>query len=424
MYQSMMRVLIFPAGTEIGKEIYHSLRHQKNIELVLAGADYDNPARHSGCGYHILPDVSADGWLTALQQLLRDEEIDAIFPAHDDALLALAQNRSLLSATVLCPSQETCTITRYKSQTYAALEHVIPVPRVFQDASDITQWPVFVKPDRGQGAQGAVRIETPAALRAIQAQRQDLIVCEYLDGEEFTVDCFSDRQQGLLFCQPRTRIRAGIAMTSTLVDLPEVKAYAQAISAHLQLYGAWFFQLKRSATGVLTLLEVAPRIAGTMCLNRINGINFAMLTLYESMRVNIAMHPVCQALQVTRSLTNHYKHDIRFQHLYIDYDDTVVIKGRLCLLVITFLYKCFNEGKKIHLVTRHAGDIARELKHRRISDLFDSVSHLNQDDRKSSVIKHQDAIFVDDSFSERAEVYHVKQIPVFDISMLELFMGE
>ncbi|EPH3358842.1 ATP-grasp domain-containing protein [Citrobacter freundii] len=422
----MINVLIFPAGTEIGREIYLSLRYEKNINLVLAGADYDSYARHYACGYHIVPDVTHQDGLPALQALLVRESIDYIFPAHDDALLFLSENREAFSATVLCPSQETCRITRFKSKTYQALKGTVPLPVVFNVPTEIAHWPVFVKPDRGQGAQGALRVDTPERLTSIQAERDDLIICEYLNGEEFTVDCFSDRVQGLLFCQPRvrSRIRAGIAMTSTLVSLPEVETYARAISQRLQLYGAWFFQLKRSSAGILTLLEVAPRIAGTMALNRVNGINFAMLTLYESMRVNVTLRPFAENLQITRSLTNHYTHDFTYRHVYIDYDDTVVLKDKLCVPVFTFLCQCLNRGIKIHLITRHAGDIYAELAKRRINNLFDTITHLGKHDKKSDYIHEADAIFIDDSFHERQDIYSTTAIPTFDISMLELLICE
>ncbi|MGU0041088.1 ATP-grasp domain-containing protein [Citrobacter freundii complex sp. 2025EL-00176] len=420
----MINVLIFPAGTEIGREIYLSLRYEKNVNLVLAGADYDSHARHYTSEYHIVPDVTHCNWLPTLQALVLQENINYIFPAHDEALLALSENRDALSATVLCPSQETCQITRFKSKTYQALKHSIPTPQIFNDVAGIEQWPVFVKPDRGQGAQGAARVDTPAMLASLQTERDDLIVCEYLSGEEFTVDCFSDRAQGLLFCQPRirSRIRAGIAMTSTLVNLPEVDAYARAISQKLQLYGAWFFQLKRSASGTLTLLEVAPRIAGTMALNRVAGINFAMLTLYESMRVNINILPTTNNIQITRSLSNRYQHKIKFKHVYIDYDDTIVKNGKLCLLVITFLYQCINNGIKLHLVTRHAGNIHSSLRKMRLDNVFDSITHLGQKDKKSIYITESEAIFIDDSFRERLDVFSHTQIPTFDINQLEMLI--
>ena len=45
------------------------------------------------------------------------------------------------------------------------------------------------------------------------------IVCEYLPGEEYTVDCFSDREHGLLFAgaRVRRRTRNGISVNTAPV---------------------------------------------------------------------------------------------------------------------------------------------------------------------------------------------------------------
>ena len=56
--------------------------------------------------------------------------------------------------------------------------------------------------------------------------------------------------------------------------------------------------------------------------------------------------------------------------------------------------------------------------------LFDSIIHLDKDAKKSDWIKQQNSIFIDDSFSERMEVFNAKEIPTFDINMLELLIRD
>jgi len=48
--------------------------------------------------------------------------------------------------------QKTCEITRSKSETYRMLEGVIAVPRLYASLAEVDVFPVFVKPDRGQGS--------------------------------------------------------------------------------------------------------------------------------------------------------------------------------------------------------------------------------------------------------------------------------
>jgi len=71
---------------------------------------------------------------------------------------------------------------------------------------------------------------------------------EYLEGDEYTVDCFSDREKGLLFCGGRQRIRtkSGISMNSRPIQNKVFKEYAEAISKRLFFNGPWFFQIKKT----------------------------------------------------------------------------------------------------------------------------------------------------------------------------------
>lgn len=422
----MLNVLISPAGTEIGREIWLSLRYEKSVKIFLAGADYDNHARYVDEQYYILPSIEDSNWLAALQDFIHINDIHFIFPAHDDVLLTYTKYQSEIAAKIVSSNAEACAITRYKSKTYAALADIIPVPRCYKSIDEIVNWPVFAKPDKGQGAQGAIKIQDRESLEVYLQDNDGVIISEYLPGKEYTVDCFSSYQDGLLFCQARTRerIRAGISMASITVELPGIREMAQSIYERFQLRGAWFFQIKASTDGTLTLLEVAPRIAGTMAVNRVRGINFPMLSLYEQQNIPVKMNVLPVTNRISRALTNSYRCNITFGHVYVDYDDTLVIHEKLCLPLIRFLYQCVNDGIPCYLISRHAGNLGLALKKWRVASLFERIIHLNHAENKSSFITHSDAIFIDDSFKERQEVQQAKGIYTFDISMLDLLMKD
>lgn len=421
-----MNVLILPAGTEIGREIASALRYCKDITLFFGGERYNNHARFTCPDYHFLPAVDNAGWLDSLNTFIARHHIDFIFPAHDEVLTRLARYQPEITATVLAPSAATCEITRSKRATYAVLRDIVHLPRLYTPQARAEDFPLFVKPDRGQGAQGACKVSNRRELAYQLALRDDLIICEYLPGEEFTVDCFSDTDEGLLYCRARTRerIRNGISMSSQFVALPGIEALAQKIGQTLKMRGAWFFQVKYNQHQQLTLLEVAPRIAGTMALSRAAGVNLPLLTIYERLGYPLELLPGAGDLQISRGLVNRYRHGLTFSHVYIDFDDTLCIDGKLCLPAITFLFQCLNEGKRLSLITRHAGDLAACLKRLRISHLFDEVIHLTGREPKSRYIQPQNAIFIDDSFSERREVHAALGIATFDNSMIEVLIKD
>lgn len=417
------RVLVFPGGTEIGLEINSALRECKEVELYSAGSPVSNHAPFVFKVHDIVPYITEENWLEELERVLQLRGIDFIIPAHDDVLLALARVRQRLSARLVCSPLETCEITRSKSATYQRLLGKVAVPTIYAKVEEVLSYPVFVKPDRGQGAQFAAKVENADELRLALGSRREMIALEYLPGEEYTIDCFSDRDRGLLYCsgRRRVRVRAGISVATHLVPCQEFNVIAGVISASMTFHGAWFFQLKRSREGVLTLLEVAPRVAGAMALNRVMGMNFPLLSIFEMLRYPISVLTNLVEAQLDRCFINRYRSNISIKNVYIDLDDTLVIKKAVNLSLIRLIYQWINTGVRLCLITRHQGDVQQTLVRYRMHGLFDRVVHLKDREPKSVAIDLlEDAIFIDDSFSERREVYETTGIMTFDNSMLEL----
>jgi len=417
------RVLVLPAGTEVGLEIFHALRHCKEVRLFGAGQDERNHAPFVYESYRIVPSIHEEGWLEALIDACESDRIQYIFPAYDDVLLALVEQRHHIPAEVMAPSVEACRITRSKRATYQSMADLVRVPAVYS-GPDFAEYPAIVKPDRGQGSQGVTRVIDAADAASALASVSDGLLCEWLPGEEYTVDCFSDREHGLLFCgaRIRNRMRNGIAVNTKTVALDGTEALASVIHARLQMRGAWFFQVKRANDGQLGLLEIGPRIAGSMSAHRVQGINFPLLTLFESERLPLGVMRNPVAVELDRALSNRYRVDIRFGTLYIDLDDTLLLRGTVNIDALALVFDCINRGVVVKLLTRHTGDLERTLARHRLAGLFDAVIHLGADGRKSDHVLEPDAIFVDDSFAERSEVAHRRGVPTFDCSMIEALL--
>lgn len=419
-------VLVFPAGTEIGLEIFHALQFCKEVSLFGAGQDVSNHAKFTYPEYHVLPNIHEKGWVDALISLCVKLEIDYIYPAYDDVIVALSQEKNRFPAKIISPSSLTCEVTRSKSATYRCLTNKIRVPVLYQSPRQVSEFPVMVKPDRGQGSLGITKVADIESLEHAIKTVPNPIICEFLPGEEYTVDCFSDREKGLLFAgaRGRHRIRNGISVNTITEHLPEVNQMAQRISQTLDLRGAWFFQLKRAKDGELTLLEVAPRIAGAMAAHRVTGVNFPLLSIFEEERLPISVVPNAGVVELDRALGNRYRHAVKYSTIYIDLDDTLIVNDQINTQAVKLLFQCINKGKKVVLLTRHRGNLNQSLKKYRLTGLFDEIIHIGEGDKKSSFIKQDDSIMVDDSFVERMDVYKCCGIPTFDCSMIEVLVDE
>ncbi|HYE28930.1 MAG TPA: ATP-grasp domain-containing protein [Allosphingosinicella sp.] len=420
------RVLVFPAGTEIGLEIGRSLRHCKEVALLGAGSPGSNPGRFAFAHYAEVPAVNEPGWLEAVERVCAAERIDYLYPANDDVILGLAGRETLGGARVVLPGREACEITRFKSRTYRRLRGMVRVPEVYEYDEALARLPVFVKPDRGQGSWGTALAHTPDELAHAAGALPDPLICEYLPGEEFTVDCFSDRDRGLLFAGARRRLRLknGIAVHTRTVDLPEAREIAARIGEELGMRGAWFFQLRRAEDGELAVLEVAPRIPGSMSAHRVKGVNFPLLSLFEIERLPISILEQPYEVEVDRVLANRYRVGFDYDSVYLDFDDTLFVKGRINTIALQFVHQCIEAGKPVYLLTRHGRVIEETLAVHRIPTLFDKVFHLTAGERKSDYIASAKAIFIDDSFGERAEVAREKGIVVLDPAMIEALLAD
>ena len=424
-------VLVFPGGTEIGLEIWRSLRYCKEFSLHSAEANVSCHAPYVFKKHYIVPDVHDPNWIETLSSVVKKHNIAYIFPAHDDVVVALAQNSEKIPAEIISSPLKTCLVCRSKSKTYELLKDLVPVPKIFKTSSEINDFPVFVKPDTGQGSQDASKVENSRTLLSLLESNPKLIVFEYLPGKEYTVDCFTDRRKGLLFCsgRERVRVRSGISMNSRMVDAKTATLFrkiANTISKKLEFHGAWYFQMKTDAEGVLKLLEIAPRISGTTALNRVSGVNLVLLSIYEKEGRDIEILPNDYEAQIDRALVNRYKHNLNFDKIYVDLDDTLIIENKINPQLMQFLYESLNKGCKINLVTKTAreGGVRAILKQYRLESFFDKIIVLPPTAAKADFIEPEGSIFIDDSFSERKAVFERHGIPTFDCDMIELLIDE
>jgi carbamoyl-phosphate synthase large subunit len=420
------RVLIMPGDTEIGLELRRSLAWLKEVDLYSASNSSTGHGSFVFARNFCVPSVLEKGWLPALQRVVDDNQITHIFPAHDDVLLALSENASSFRAKIVTSPADTCRVARFKSSTIRRLENRLPTPRIYRTAHEVDAYPVFVKPDRGQGAQRTNIATDRSELEMLLDRDPDLIILEFLPGPEFTVDCFSDRERGLLYTRGRERhrIRNGIAMKSTFTEDSRFQEYAASINEELEFHGAWFFQLKEDARGRLCLLEVAPRVGGTSCLSRVSGVNLPLLSLFENERIPVEIPRTNYHMEVDRALENRYRHDIIYQTVYVDLDDTLVVKDRVNYDLVRLLYQELNKGKKLVLLTRRVGEVHEYLTRFRLQALFDEICKVATGERKSQFITDTSAILIDDSFSECMDVRDRIGIPAFITSMIEGLFDE
>jgi carbamoyl-phosphate synthase large subunit len=143
-------------------------------------------------------------------------------------------------------------------------------------------------------------------------------------------------------------------------------------------------------------------------------VNLPLLALYDAcgMDVEILAQPWLRP-RADRALTTRFDLDLSYDHVYVDLDDTLVCGDAVNPVLVAFLYQSANCGRTLTLLTRHAAAVADTLARHRLSELFDTVHHIRDGAPKSAYIDSRAAIYIDDSFRERAEVARTLGVPVF-----------
>lgn len=422
-----LKILVFPCGSEIGLEIHRALSSSKEITLY-GGASVSD---HGEFAYQNfipnIPFVSEGNFLAELNRVIETYSIDYVLPAHDSVVLKLAKavENGELSCKLATSPYETCRICCSKKATHKAFSELLRTPHLYESIEDVKEWPVFLKPDVGCGSRGTARCLSLTEANYRLSKAHDLLIFEYLPGKEYTVDCFTDRNGNMLFCggRERSRIANGISVRTSPVMDKSFREIAEIINKRLKFRGMWFFQVKEAKNGELALMEVAPRIAGAMGLYRNLGINFALMTLYDMEGFDVQVIGNDYPIVFDRALGSRYRIGLKYKAAYLDWDDCVVLNGKINLTVVAFIYQCLNNSVAVHLLTRHKGDLATALSRYRLAQVFSSIIQIPDNTPKSVFIKESSSVFIDDSFAERAEVKRNAGIQVFAPDAVESLLG-
>lgn len=424
------RVLVYPCGTEIGLEIYKAVHNSIHFELIGGSSSYDHGRFVYEKHLDNLPFITDKSEITEIilfNNIVKENNIDYIYPAMDGVLYKFAEFKKYFDCEIIAPDFETAKIIRSKKYTYQLFKDDIEVPLLYSNTDEDIKYPLFMKPDIGQGSQGANKIHNKLELEYFlqKYNNKEMLLLEYLPGEEYTIDCFTNNQGKLIYAagRGRRRIKNGISVNAVKKVDDEFLQIAQLINSKLHQRGGWFFQLKKNNEEKYSLLEISSRIAGTSAFTRNMGINLSLMTLhiYAGNSIDSIINNNYE-IELDRAFHNKYLTNIKYSHVYLDFDDTIIVDNNVNIQLIAFIFQCINENIPITLLTRHKGILDGELKKRRLNGLFDEIILLKINEKKSKYIKEKDAIFVDDSYGERADVRKELGLNVFDTHMVECLL--
>lgn len=219
-----MNILILSAGTR-NKIVEYFKRELKGQGKVIA-TDCSNlaPAIYDADKYYIVPRITANNYIDIILDICKKENIDTLISLIDPELSLIAKNIELFKEIGVNPiisdydKVEMC-FDKYKMYKFLS-ENNLKTPRSYinkegfledLERKDIT-FPVFVKPVKGSASININKINNCEELDVIWRQADNLMIQEFMDGQEYGADVYIDmisKEPVAIFTKKKIKMRAG-----------------------------------------------------------------------------------------------------------------------------------------------------------------------------------------------------------------------
>ena len=297
-----LTVIMTGAGAPGASGIVRSLRSTDERDIYIVGVDMNEEAYGFALvdEAYTVPPGDDDDYISRMADIAQWESADAILPLTTAEIEPLAANRETFDATVMVSESEALSVANDKAKLYEFLgdegfESAPTYRRVgdeeaFVDAVEALGYPeqpVCFKPPVASGMRGfrvlddrtdrltrlldekpdtaVTTLEEVLPVLSSADSFPELAVMEYLPGEEYSVDVLAmDGEVGPVVPRSRARTRAGISFEGVVERRQELIDEAAAICRDLGLAYNVNVQFKYDADGDPKVIEINPRVSGTI----------------------------------------------------------------------------------------------------------------------------------------------------------------
>ena len=267
----------------------------------------------------VVPAIDDPEYVPTLAGLVAEHGVRLVVPLSDLDPRLLAEQRQELGALVLLPDAD---VVERTSDKYLAhrffVEQGIDSPGTWlpDELSDDLEFPVLVKARRGFGARNIFPAGNRSELEFFLGYTPvEAIVQAVCDGEEFSIDSFSDFDGRCLNAIPRTMIHSagGESIKGRTVRDVELIELGRHVAETLRLCGPATIQCFRTAPGRHEITDVNPRFGGAFPLPLAAGGRFPelALSLARGERPAPRVGEFTEGIVMTRFLSEYCFADVR-----------------------------------------------------------------------------------------------------------------
>lgn len=283
-------ILITSSGVATAINVISALRKSITYECRIIATDMsaDSAGLYLADNYYITPSVKSENFLDILEDIIKKEKIDFIFPLHSSEIELFSKNIKLfekLKVGIMIPNQDIVNICINKDRFELFLkQNNFNYPKTYKNKQDIEAYPIFIKLKVGSSSAGAYKIENCNELNFyLKGKEEKYIIQEYVDWQELTVDCYINKNKKLIGFVPRFRIKVKDGKSVVAKTMYDKNIYEETkrLLETLNYTGACNIQIFYKDKKI-KIIELNPRLsAGGLPLATEAGVNIPELMMQE-----------------------------------------------------------------------------------------------------------------------------------------------
>ena len=219
-----MNILITSVGTR-NKVVQYFKENFKGIgKVIVTDMSELAPAIYEADKFYIVPSIDDPMYIDKLLEICKKEEINCLCSLIDPELSLIAKNKQKfldIGVTPLISNYDAVELAFNKYEMYKYLsDNGFKTAKTYVNKeefySDLEKgkinFPVFVKPIKGSASINISKVTTKDEIELLFNLYDDLIIQEYLDGQEIGADVYIDpisKKVVSIFTKEKIKMRAG-----------------------------------------------------------------------------------------------------------------------------------------------------------------------------------------------------------------------
>ena len=304
-----MNILLLSSGTRNKIVQYFKTALEGKGNVICTDMSNLAPSIYEADKFYVVPRITAPGYLDVILDICVKEKIDGVLSLIDPELSLLAKNKDSFEAIgtqVIGSSYELCEMSLNKFEMYNWLtNHGYKCAKSYINKNDFyadveagnAKYPVFVKPIRGSASIEISKAYDKETVELLFDHSEDLMIQEFLDGQEFGADVYIDMISGevvYIFTKKKILMRAGETDKAVSFKNPELFKLIEKFASEAGYRGQIDIDIF-DREGEYYISEVNPRFGGgyphtyeagcnhmKLILNNLNGVvNSEHIGAYE-----------------------------------------------------------------------------------------------------------------------------------------------